>query len=480
VKTVRINFAKTPPYNIGIDAVQISGPSGDQWASDARASSDNSAAGPRYAPGGSRPATDSAQVLRAEAALSDWSDDWLAYTPFDVIALAASDLETMPAPVAAAIGNYLQAGGNVVIFGMSTLPAGWHGTKQMWMNDAKNVDCGLGHCFLVASADIGNANSQTARALRETAMTSARYWDSLPKDTGTANATLPVVENLKIPVRGIVIIMLLFIIAIGPANIFILARKNRRTWMLWTIPAISFATTLLVLAYSLLREGITPDTRIAGVTLLDQAAHHAVTVGATGFYCPLTPGGGLHFESQTEATPLVQVGYYARGGGSTRDVDWTQAQHFSRGWVASRVPAHFHVRKSETRRERVEIENANGHLQIVNGLGADIESLWVADKDMNLYSAVNVPAGQNASLVLSKDSVTAEKLGPEKLLHDFGFTGLNQSPDNATQKYLQPGTYIAVLKSNPFIENALGSAASAKRTKSSAVVFGILETNEKN
>jgi len=32
-----------------------------------------------------------------------------------------------------------------------------------------------------------------------------------------------------------------------------------------------------------------------------------------------------------------------------------------------------------------------------------------------------------------------------------------------------------VLDGNPFIENALGSAASAKRTKSSAVVFGILD-----
>ena len=49
---------------------------------------------------------------------------------------------------------------------------------------------------------------------------------------------------------------------IGPVNLIYLNRIKRRTWMLWTIPAISVATTLLVFAYSLLREGITPDARL--------------------------------------------------------------------------------------------------------------------------------------------------------------------------------------------------------------------------
>ena len=84
--------------------------------------------------------------------------------------------------------------------------------------------------------------------------------------------------------------------------------------MLWTIPAISFVTTLIVFAYSLLREGITPDTRIAGLTFLDQPNHHAATVGVTAFYCPLTPSGGLKFDYETEATPLIQSGYSGSGG----------------------------------------------------------------------------------------------------------------------------------------------------------------------
>jgi hypothetical protein len=323
--------------------------------------------------------------------------------------------------------------------------------------------------------------------LRDTVRDAARYWPGLPGDTGAANAALPVVENLKIPVRGIVVIMLAFIILIGPLNMIYLNRINRRTWMLWTIPAISFATTLLVFAYSLLREGVTPDTRIAGLTVLDQTSHHAATIGATAFYCPLTPSGGLNFEFGTEATPLVQIGY---GSGNSREVDWTQSQHFQRGWVSARVPAHFHLRKSETRRERIQVVNENGKLQIVNGLGAEIKSIWVAfptkpmphvRDGLNFYHAENVAAGQKAGLIPVELHPSPLFSGAEGMLRDIGFAGkvdAHEPLENTVADCLLPNTYLAVLDTNPFIENALGPASSPKRTKSSAVVFGILESPE--
>jgi hypothetical protein len=478
VVTVRLDFGATSPGSIAIDAVEISGATGSQWASNARASSDNSASSPRSAAGmrGSYGYNaDSIQSLRAESVVTDWSEDWMAYTPFDMIALGAADLTTMPAPVAAAIGNYIQAGGNVVIFGGTNLPKVWPVTRQLNLKDGLEYDSGFGHCFVLSGGDPGQAGTQTMRILRETAAASVLYWQSLPADIGAANGALPIVENLIIPARGIVIMMLLFIIVIGPLNIFILVRKNRRTWLLWTIPTISFATTLVVFAYSLLREGVSPNMRVAGLTVLDQSNHHAATIGATGFYCPLTPGGGLHFDSATEATPLVAVGYN-RSGGTEREVDWSQGQHFNRGWVVSRVPAHFHLRKSETRRERLEIINENGLLHVVNGLGVSIQSIWMADTNLNYYEATNITVGQKAALTVLKNPPSSSKLGVHDLLRDLGFVASAQAVDSNVRKYLQPGTYVAVLDGNPFIENALGAAAASKRTRSSALVYGILES----
>ncbi|HEX3857124.1 MAG TPA: hypothetical protein VHY30_07510 [Verrucomicrobiae bacterium] len=471
VKTVTLNFGKIPPYNIAIDAVEISGPSGNAYAYDARANSDNSASAASYAPGSVN--ADSVESLRAESPVSEWSENWLAYSPFDAVVLNAADLSSMSPAVLGAIGDYLQAGGNVILSGKTDLPAAWHPSQNKDLSGGAEYDVGFGRCFAFSSENLEAIDPQSVKNLRDTVREAARYWQTLPDNGGAANAVLPIVNSLKIPVRGIVVIMLAFVIIIGPVNIIYLNRRKRRTWMLWTIPAISFATTLFVFAYSLLREGITPDARIAGLTVIDQTSHHATTIGGTAFYCPLTPGGGLHFDFGTEATPLVQIG---NGSGTSREVDWTQSQHFTRGWVSARVPAFFHLRKSETRRERIQVVNENGKLQVVNGLGAQIKSLWIADADMNVYHADNVDAGQKAGLILSKQSQVSEKSGAQGLNRDFGFAVVRVEELNGSAgKYLLPNSYLAVLDGNPFIENALASS-SPKRTKSSAVVFGILES----
>ena len=85
------------------------------------------------------------------------------------------------------------------------------------------------------------------------------------------------------------------------------------------------------------------------------------------------------------------------------------------------MPAYFHLRKSETRRERIQVINENGKLQIVNGLGAPIKSLWFADADMKVYQADNVAAGEKAGLIIAKGPLHLESSGADGLWRDIGF-----------------------------------------------------------
>ena len=477
VKTVRLDFGKgTPPFSIAIDAVQLSGPAGTQWAAGARASSDNSASWPRYRSGTAN--ADEVESIRAESPVSEWSENWLAYSPFDAVVVNSPDLAALTPAVFAALGDYVQAGGNIVLLGKGDLPPAWHPARTKNLPGSAELEIGFGHGFACASDNPSTLDAAVVQRLRAAVRDTARYFSSLPNDSGAANAAMAVVANLKIPTRGIVLIMLAFVVVIGPVNLIYLNRIKRRTWMLWTIPAISFATTLLVFAYSLLHEGITPDTRLSGLTVLDQVSHQTATMGGEAFYCPLTPSGGLHFELATEVTPLLGAD---NGSGTPREVDWSQAQHFQRGWVTARVPEYFHLRKSETRRERIQIVNQGGKWQVVNSLGAPIKSLWVADADLSVSAAFNVGAGEQGGLISAKSAASSasEKAGPNGLLHDLTFaTHLDVLGENAG-KYLLPNTYLAVLDGNPFVENALGSASRAKRTKSSCVVFGILDPEEK-
>jgi hypothetical protein len=228
-----------------------------------------------------------------------------------------------------------------------------------------------------------------------------------------------------------------------------------------------------VFAYSFLREGVTPDVRIEGLTLLDQTTRRASSVGTTAFYCPLTPSQGLFFGFDTEATPLVEM--WNHQGGSQREMDWTQAQHLRRGWVTARVPAHFQLRKSELRRERLQLENADGQLTVVNGLGASIRSLWLADHAGRFYSASNIVAGQKAILTPSSRTRSKAALGLRDLFEKVGYAQLGSVGFDDAPDYLGGGTYLADLETNPFLEHGLGAKAKSARTKSRSLVYGILE-----
>jgi hypothetical protein len=386
-------------------------------------------------------------------------------------------MSSMSPAVFNAIGNYLNAGGYVVLFGTADLPPAWHEWAQNRLEDGVDYRVGFGHCYVFDTENPATLARRTVQTLRAAVRESAAYWQALPQDNNSAEGALPIHGNMKVPVRGIIMVMLAFVVLIGPVNLILLNRKKRRIWMLWTIPAISFATTLLVFVYSLLREGITPDARICGLTLLDQTSHQAATFGGESFYCPLTPSRGLHFEYETEATPLVRGGDYGNSG-TSREVDWTQSQHLGRGWVSARVPAYFHLRKSETSRERIEVSNENGTLHVVNGLGAPIKSLWLADGKMNLYAANNVAAGDKTASTPAKGLYNSGQAGPDGLKRDLGFgVGGSENLTNTAQSYLRPNTYIAVLDGNPFIENALNPAATAngQHLKSLTVVYGILD-----
>lgn len=468
VKTVRLEFGTAPPSSIGIDAVQISGPKGSAWAGKARASSDNSRAASRY--GGS---AETLQCLRAELPVPEWSENWLSYSPYDLIILPQQEWSRAPGGVTTALWRYVEAGGNLLLLGGGEVPAPWNRFVQKVTPDLTGYTVGFGECLVARAEKINQFNTAEAAHIYGRVTSTSRYWQSLPANSETANSRFPVVSNVQIPARGIVVVMLAFIILIGPVNIVLLNRRQRRTWMLWTIPAISIATTVLVFVYSFVREGFTPDTRIRGLTILDQQNRRATTIGVEAFYCPLTPSQGLNFSYDTEITAFVDTDF-GNSRGSSREMDWSGSQHLRRGWIAARVPAHFHLRKTETQRARLQVEKGAGELQVVNGLGGAITSLWLADADGNIFAAKNLGAGQKVRLQPFADlPKVKEPYGLERLQTQAGFTA-DLPPDPA--RYLTPNTYLAEIDSNPFLENGLGDAANAKRTRASALVFGLLET----
>lgn len=454
IQTVHLNVdASSYGGQVSVDAVELFDGSTASYATDARASSTWAT---RMSSSSSSSTYTGPTVLRSELEASGWSESWLAFTPFDLVVLSRTDLAAMTAAQQSALWSYVEAGGALAVLGLTELPKAWQSAASppIVSGGATHVYAGFGRCRLIEGATITALTRTLVDNLREMAREGGQVWSTIPNEAN-ANNEFPVIEDIRIPVRGIVFIMLAFILAVGPVNIFLCARANRRTAMLWTIPLISFVTCAIVFGYSLVSEGITASSRTEAVTVLDQAAHRATTLARQAFYAPLTPGDGLRYSHDTEVTPLVEVGRY--NGGNSRELELSQAQHLSRGWITARVPAHFALRKSETRRERITMQKLpDGRVTVVNGLGADIASLWLLDDKGRLFKGESLKAGQNVPLSPQGTlSLTASR-NPLSSLYQGAWPTAHDSLTTAPANYLRPNTYLAVLADTPFIENGLG------------------------
>ena len=332
--------------------------------------------------------------------VSAWSTDWLGFSRYDGVVVTSEDVRKMPSDVQSALWEYVECGGALLVLGGNNLPDNW--TSRVEMSD-KSVSMsanrvGFGEFFVSAEMDTASLNQTQWRQIVHSWVKTATPWQS-QLSVSEANNRFPVVDDFGIPVRGLFLLMLVFAIVIGPMNLILLSRKRRRIWMLWTVPVISLTTCLAVFLYATFAEGWNRYIRSEGLTILDQRFNRATSIGVTAFYSALTPGDGLHFGYETEltsqtfaATPLP------------RTVDWTQDQHLARGWIAARVPAHFKVRKTEMRRERITVRiEEDSRLGIVNGLGADIDQFWLADKEGTVYSGSKIQAGSEAELTIQND-----------------------------------------------------------------------------
>lgn len=408
-----------------------------------------------------------ASYERSEMALSQWSTDWLGYSRYDGVVLTGTDMERMPVAVKSAIYDYVQCGGTLLVLGDWQDSAAWRGNTKV--SGPFNVNHkGFGICIIDDD---------------ETKQWDQTKWDTLRNSIWAQTATpfmynvsvkkandhFPVVSELKIPAKGLLLLVVVFAIAIGPANLYILSKMKRRIWLLWTVPAISVVGSIAVFAYAMLAEGWTGIRKSESVTILNEADHKAATIGVCAFYSPLTPKGGLLFDYGTEVSALgIQQG--SRGGRS-RTLELTNGQKFARGWVSARIPAHFLIRKSETRRERVKLSiDQSGEISAVNGLGGNITTLWYMDADGMVFKGSDIPAGARAQLSALGSEGNGKQEDLRKVYSVRNWPGSFLAND--ARSYLRRNTYVAEVKKSLFIEQALQNV---KSDDSRSIVIGVLK-----
>jgi hypothetical protein len=425
--------------------------------------------------------------------MQEWSTNWLGYSSFDGVIVTSDELRAAPESVRSTLLRYVECGGSMVVIGEWEIPKQWEARREA-ISDVKESKESPGKLVAVEKSNwqtffVGFGELIVTGAVDPKAITPAEWafikngWqNSRPEnrtyyDIADINKDFSVVERIGIPVRGLFTLMLAFVIIIGPINLIWLSRRRKKIWMLWTVPAIALVTCLAVAGFALFGEGVSATSRTEAFTILDETSHRATTIGWMAFYSPITPGDGLRFSYDTELMPQWPEMWKYRGGGGVRTIDWSGDQHLASDWITARVPAFFKFRKSETRRERLTIrQSVSGAITVVNGLGADIRHLWVADRSGRIHLATKIGAGAQADLRPINFQAAGDGSGLRDLFGDDDWLAMMRGVEQNPARSLMPGCYLAALDSNPFVE---GGLSNVKTSISRSLVYGISAEGER-
>lgn len=427
--------------------------------------------------------------LAYKSPMAEWSANWVAYSSFDGVVITAEELGDAPDAVRSALWSFAECGGSLLVIGAWEIPENWRSRRievveaeekkigvpyrkfvQPLPEAARNYGVGFGKVTTVDASAVKSILPAQWGAIKNS-LAGSRPTEKPYRDILDINKDFPVVERIGIPVRSLFVLMLTFVIVIGPVNLIWLARRRKKIWMLWTVPAIALLTCLTVTGFAFFGDGVSAISRVETLTILDESSRRGATIGWTAFYAPITPSEGLRFSYYTELTPVrPDVWQYSRRGGH-RTIDLSNDQWLDSGWITARVPVYFKLRKSETRRERLTIRRGvGGEISVVNGLGADVRDLWLADHNGKVYSARGIRAGAEAKLSPANLKLAGNKAALRELFTANDWPGMMKDVAKNPQNVLAPGCYLATLEASPFIEEGLRNV---RTRKGGALVYGV-------
>ena len=198
-----------------------------------------------------------------------------------------------------------------------------------------------------------------------------------------------------VPVVMFLVLITIFSVVIGPLNYFVLAKRKKLHLLILTIPSIAFVTSLLLFGYTLVAHGFGVKARSRSLTWVDQSAQSAVTINRLSLYAGQAPSAGMKFSRDTAILPIWPEHEVFEAG----QVDWTDSQVLTSGWLRSRTRTQFLTVAHSAERGRLEVTpQAADHLTVANGFEWGFLRLVVSDDQGRLFVGTDIPAGASVDL----------------------------------------------------------------------------------
>ncbi|MFO0871523.1 MAG: hypothetical protein U0935_21585 [Pirellulales bacterium] len=203
----------------------------------------------------------------------------------------------------------------------------------------------------------------------------------------------------KAPVWAFLILLTLFMVAIGPVNYFLLRHIRRLHLLYVTVPASAALVTLTLLTYAVISDGLHVRSRIRSATYIDQLAGTSASWSRQVYFAGLAPRDGLVYPPHVLVQPIERWGWQLDS--RNRGMDWSNGQRYSYGYLPSRTMAQMLVIDPHPTSASLRIrlaEDGSGACRIRNELGVALEALLVRDEQGRYYFTERVEEGGELSL----------------------------------------------------------------------------------
>jgi hypothetical protein len=212
--------------------------------------------------------------------------------------------------------------------------------------------------------------------------------------------------------RGFSLVLItIFVIAVGPVNYIYYARRGQIRKLLKTVPAISMAFCGLIAGYFLLTEGFAKKGGSISVTRLDEQTNKAITFAQHFLISGLYPSGGFHFGRETYLRPLFMD--------RNDPVQATLGKELviTRGLFRPKIPLQYLTIKPHTTRERLlvaaDVKSAR------NGFELPVKAVAVY-RDGNYFAGGAAASGGEVALAPTKPARKSDTAELEKPLSGKG------------------------------------------------------------
>ena len=427
----------------------------------------------------------STEVHIGSASFSDMPASWEAYSSLDLVVIDLTGKE----PTEEAFGvllAWVRSGGRVVVSGTDAkefvarqpLAGGWleerfevREVRQPGTpGDFRVFRCGHGLLIFDEASDgdahpMKGAGAQESSGLVALDLELHRSWGPLGHRSSRMDDALSLLAGFgQLPLRGYMVLLVLFAILIGPVNFLWVRRMKKPMLLLFTVPAIALTVSIGLVFYGILSEGLDVKVNTRSWSVLDQRENVATTAEVRRLFAGSSPGAGLRPARGTAVFPEQDLSWRSYQDNIRYLQDLTDGRLLGGDYMQVRQPFSQLILSDRTSRVRLEAHYVSGRVEVSNALGESVEELLLRtpDGEYHLLDGELAP-GLDTRLVPT--------------------SGISASlPWNADLKYifserahLLPGTYIASV-AKPVLGDDCG--VEVREIDGRHVVLGVLELAE--